>query len=162
LDCCDIAIDSARRYITIEKRNKSFPDDLKVLYEEEKKMTALTVDYQNKKHQIDVRDAVLQKLSTVRALEVEELSEYKKALQTYAVEYVREKFTHLSPAERSRHIDELIDALPSNTGSSVFEDMIATYFSEFLAQAYSPAELGVSSRVPTFLSKEAAEAKSKH
>jgi len=37
LDCCDIAIDSARRYITIEKRNKSFPDDLKVLYEEEKK-----------------------------------------------------------------------------------------------------------------------------
>jgi len=128
-----------------------------------KKMSALTVEYQNKKHQIDVRDAVLQKLSTVRALEDEESSEYKRALQAYALEYVREKFSHLSPAERSSHIDQLIDALPTNHGSAVYEDMIATYFNEFLAQQYSPSELGVSSRVPTFLSKEAAEAaKSKH
>jgi len=162
LECCEIAIDSAKRYITIEKRNKSFPDDLKTLYEEEKRMAAITVDYQNKKHQIDVRDAVLQKLSTVRALEDEESNEYKKALQTYAMEYVREKFSHLSPAERSSQIDQLIDALPTNKGSAVFEDMIASYFNEFLAQQYSPAELGVSSRVPTFLTKEAAAAKSSH
>jgi len=158
-ECCDIAIDSAKRYITMEKRNRSFPADLKTLYEEEKRMAALTVDYQNKKHQIDVRDAVLQKLSTVRALEEEESSEYKKALQAYALDYVREKYSQLSPAERSKHIDQLIESLPTNRGSVVYEDMIAAYFKEFLAQQYTPTDLGVASRVPTFLTKEAAEAK---
>jgi len=162
LECCDIAIDSAKRFITLEKRNKSFPDDLKTLYEEEQRMAALTVEYQNKRHQIDVRDAVLQKLSTVRALEAEESTEYKRSLQSYALEYVRDKFSHLSADERSRQIDLLIDSLPSNKGSSVFEDMIATYFNEFLSQQYSTSELGVASRVPLFLSKEAAEAKAKH
>jgi len=159
LTCCDIAIDSAKRHITIEKRNKSFPDDLKSLYEEEKVMSALTVEYQNKKHHLDVRDAVLQKLSTVKALEDEEVSEYKKALQSYALEFIREKFTQVSPNERSAHIDQLIEALPTNKGAVVYEDLMAKYFNEFLSQHYSPEELGVASRVPTFLSKEAAEAK---
>jgi len=161
LECCEIAIDSAKRYISIEKRHRSFPDDLKNLYEEEKKMNVLTVDYQNKKHKIDVRDAVLQKLSTVKALEEEEANEYKKALQTYALDYVRERYSQIPQAERLKHIDLLIEALPSKSGAVVYEDLISQYFNEFLAQQYSPQDLGVASRVPTFLTKEAKEAASK-
>jgi len=124
-------------------------------------MSLLTVDYQNKKHHLDVRDAILQKLSTVRALEEEESSEYKKALQSTALDFVREKYSQIPAEERSRHIDQLIDALPTNRGSVVYEDLITNYFNEFLAQQYSPEELGVASRIPNFLAKEA-EAAKKH
>jgi hypothetical protein len=162
LECTGIARDTVVRFITIEKRNMSFPDDVKSLFEEEQKMSALSVDYQNKKHKIDVSEAVLQKLSTVKALEEEEANEYKKAVLSYATDYVRDKYHHLSPQEKSNHIDHLIDQLPTMDGYRPVEDVIVASFEEFMANEYSPRQLGVPSRVPTFLSKEREEAKKQH
>jgi len=162
-ECTGLAIDTAKRFITIEKRNLSFPEDIKNLYEEEKKMTHLTVDYQNKKHKLDVRDATLQKLSTIRSMETEESSEYKKLLQDYTLAYVLEKYSQVSKSERDSHIDQLIDNIPTSRGTAIYEDLINGYVREFLSQNYSPSDLGVSSRVPSFLAKENETAtKAKH
>jgi hypothetical protein len=162
LECCDIAIDTCKRFITIENRNKSFPEDLKELYEEETKMTSLAVDYQNKKHLVDAREAVLQKLATIKALEDEERNSYKKALLSYTVDYVRDKYSELPSNEKSAHIDALINNLPTREGTKVVEDFIVTHFREFINQQYTPQELGVANRVPLFLQKEEKEAKAKH
>jgi len=157
LDCCDIAIDTAKRFIIIENRNKSFPEDLRNLFEEEMRMTKLSVDYQNKKHRIDIRDAVLQKLSTIKALEDEATIEYKKALRSYTVDYVKDKYSELSPHEKENHLNQIIDQLPTKAGSKMVEDLVMKYFQEFLDLQYKPEEMGVTNRVPAFLKKDAAQ-----
>jgi len=125
-------------------------------------MTSLTVDYQNKKHKLDVRDATLQKLSTIKSMEAEETNEYKKLLQNYTLEYILERYSKESKADKERHIDQLIDNIPNNVGMAVYEDLITGYVHEFLSQDYTPSDLGVTSRVPSFLAKEKESAKAKH
>jgi hypothetical protein len=157
LDACDIAIDHLKRYITIENRNKSFPEDLKALYEEEVKMTHMAVEYQNKKRQIDATEAVLQKLTQIKALEDEEARSFKSALITRANEYVRDKFAELPVSEKNAYIDAIIDTLPSKKGdraSEVESDPTVRLFSDFLSDTYSPEELGVVSRINSYVNKD--------
>jgi hypothetical protein len=157
LAACDIAIDAWKRFITIENRKKSFPEDVKALYEEEVKMAHMAVDYQNKKHQIDVKDAVLQKLTQIKALEDEEAREYKNALISNATAYVQERFATLPAKEKSTYIDAIIDTLPSNKGMAcpeVENDPAFRLFAAFLEENYTPEELGVVNRVSTYVNKK--------
>jgi len=154
----NILLDTLRRYIIIEKRNQSFPEDIKNLQDEEKKMGAITVDYQNRKHRIDVTESILQKLKTVRTLEVEQENEYKKALKAYALRYIEEKLSQIPTEDKMNHIDLLIQDMPSGKGTEVYEQLIAQYLNEFLSYQYSSEELGVQSRLPSYLAKANADA----
>jgi hypothetical protein len=156
LDACDLAIDHLKRYITIENRNKSFPEDLKSLYEEEVKMTHMAVEYQNKKHAIDATEAVIQKLTQIKSLEDEEDREFKNALVAAANEYVREKFAELPASEKSAYIDAIIDHLPSKNGEKVQgveNDPAVRLFTAFLEEKYSREELGIVSRIDNYVNK---------
>jgi len=118
-----------------------------------KKMGAITVDYQNRKHRLDVTESILQKLKTVRTLELEAENEYKKALKAYALKYVEEKLGQLATEDKIKHIDFLIQNMPTRKGTEVYEQLIAQYLNEFLSYQYSAEELGVQSRLPSYLAK---------
>jgi len=121
-------------------------------------MGAITVDYQNRKHRLDVTESILQKLKTVRTLELEAENEYKKALKAYALKYVEEKLGQLATEDKIKHIDFLIQNMPTRKGTEVYEQLIAQYLNEFLSYQYSSEELGVQSRLPSYLAKANADA----
>jgi len=156
LDACDLAMDHVKRFITIENRQKSFPEDLKALYEDEVKMTHMAVEYQNRKHEIDTTDAVLQKLTQIKALEEEEHREFKSALISQATRYVQDKFAALPKQDKVAYIDAIIDTLPSKKGEKTPEienDLPTRLFAAFLEENYTAEELGVVSRVASYAQK---------
>jgi len=110
---------------------------------------------------MDVNEATLQKLSTIRAIEAEEAKAYKTAMTDYALAYLNEKLSKLTPDERSQILDHIIEQIPTNRGTAVYEDLITRYIDEFLSYGYTPADFGVVSRVPAFMSTKK-EASGKH
>jgi len=161
VEAAGYAADYLKKHLIIAKRQLSYPDDVRSLQEEEKTMSAITLEYRNKKHKMDVNEATLQKLSTIRAIEAEEAKAYKTAMTDYALAYLNEKLSKLTPDERSQILDHIIEQIPTNRGTAVYEDLITRYIDEFLSYGYTPADFGVVSRVPAFMSTKK-EASGKH
>jgi len=159
LDVRDISIDHIKRLILIEQQNLTYQEDVKALYDEEMKAEQMAVEYKNAKHKLDIKTAMLQKLQTLRSLEEEELQQIKAALVERAGAYSRSQFEGSSEQEKAQTIDDAIDLIPTKVGEAIKvdkqrKDRITAYFDEYFKNQYTLDQLGVSSRVSTFLAKE--------
>jgi len=160
IDATDLAIDHVKRLILLEQQHSTFPEDVKALHEEETNAEKLAVEYQNAKHHLDIKTTTLQKLQTLHALEAEELEQIKGALIQRAGDFARAQFEASSEEEKAQLIDETINLIPSQIDQADTQtdkpqkDRITGYFDEYFKRQYTLDQLGITSRVATFLTKE--------
>jgi len=158
LDKRDLNIDHVNRFITLERRNMSYPEDLKALREAEVTLANISIAYQNAKYQADVHTATLAKLKMIASIEDSDRKSYKDALARAAADHVRMQFANADAETKLRAVDLSIDAIPAdlNAKSRVDPqaDPVAQMFADFLQKRYTPEQLGIISRVPAIVAKD--------
>lgn len=167
LEAIGIRVDHLKRFLLLEEFALSHPQDLRTLYSEENRINQMAVDYQNLKHQLDTRNAIISKLRTLQSLEEDVRRKAVDALSTRAAEYVRDTFVSAPSAVKNKAIDLGIKNMVSELSSSSVarmrskppaplpaDDPVKLLFDEFLSKPRSPQDLGVENSVQKFLAKE--------
>jgi len=162
----DIRLDNLKRYLSLEEFSLSHADELRNLYAEEERINKMAVEYQNLKHALDTRTAVLSKLRQVKALEDEERTQAISALSSRAAEFVRESYAKADPQTKAKTLASAIKNISSDFSSTAIlkekqkpyqelpaDDPVKILFDQFLKTPRSPQQLGVTSQVQKLLKK---------
>jgi len=172
-----IRLDQLKRYRLLEEFSLSHADELRNLYAEEAKVNAMAIDYQNLKHKLDTKNAVVAKLNSIRVLEDDARRQAIAALSKKAGEYVQTTFAAAPAPVKQKIIESGIQSIaPELTTRSIAltrakpaaplpaDDPIKLLFDEFLATPRTFEQLGVENYVAKFMqrSKEAAAKAAKH
>jgi len=164
-----IRLDNLNRWKMLEEFSLSHADEMRNLYAEEAKINQMAVDYQNLKHQLDTRNAILAKLRSIKVLEDETRRQAIGALSKKASEYVQQAFLKAPPAVKFKAIETGIQNIaPELTTRSIAiarpkppalapDDPVKLLFDEFLAQPRTYEELGVKSFVQQLMTRKGAK-----
>jgi len=128
-----------------------------MLYSEEYKTRKMQVEYQNLKFQHDIRNSALAKLQTIRNLEYEEARSYKQALAEKITTHAHQQMNQASPEFKRKLLDRAIELIPKSgedsltkRGTSPIKDLFTSFFK---SKPLAPKELGVKSRVQSYLER---------
>jgi len=154
-------MDHIKRYMLVEKRNKSYPEDVRAVFEAEKQLKHDSVEFQNRKYRTDLKSAVLAKLTAIASAETHELRQYRDAVSDQAASYVKQAFVSSDRKQKDAILDAAIATIPTDVTRSakeqtIDERIVSSLFDQYLSQRLTAKQLGIVSRVPALVAREEA------